>query len=167
MTPQMFSIPGPWRGSLAISSRPRGGDWPEDEVRGWRAAGVHAVVSLLEPDEERELGLSGEHAQAERSGIRFVPFPIADRGVPESTDAAVPLLRDLTHALESGESIAIHCRQSVGRSALIATGVLVAAGIDPPSAIAAVAAARGVPVPETAAQRKWIEELTNYLVMAG
>src|SRR5437870_3377638 len=44
-------IEAPWQGRLAISPRPRGGDWLEDEVREWRLAGVEAVVSLLTSDE--------------------------------------------------------------------------------------------------------------------
>jgi len=167
VTPHMFPIPGPWRGRLAISARPRGGDWLEDEVRGWRRAGIDTVVSLLEPEEASELGLDAESAAADAHGIRFVPFPIADRSVPDSPGTAVRLLRDLNYALESGDSIAIHCRQGIGRSALIAAGLLVAAGVDPGSAIRTVAAARGLAVPETAEQRRWIEELANHLVATG
>ncbi len=36
-----------WRGRLAIATRPRGGDWLEDEARGLRAAGLDAGVSCL------------------------------------------------------------------------------------------------------------------------
>ncbi|MGO4882581.1 MAG: protein-tyrosine phosphatase family protein [Bryobacteraceae bacterium] len=166
VTPQMFPIPGPWRGRLAISARPRGGDWLADEVRGWRTAGVDAVVSLLGPEEEQELGLDAENTAVEDCGIRFVSYPIADRSVPHSVESAVQFLRGLSNALDSGESVVVHCRQGIGRSALIAAGALVVAGVDPVSAVRTVADARGVPVPETAQQRSWIEQLTNRLVVA-
>jgi hypothetical protein len=69
MTPEIFWIPGPWRGRLAVAARPRGGDWLEDEARGWQVAGFDIVVSLLEKDEAGELGLDLER-DAARSGQR-------------------------------------------------------------------------------------------------
>ena len=36
MNPDLFWITGPWRGRLAIATRPRGGEWLGDEIRGWR-----------------------------------------------------------------------------------------------------------------------------------
>jgi hypothetical protein len=45
------------------------------------------------------------------------------------------------------------------RSALVAASLLVAAGEEPAAALRTIERARGVPVPETAAQRRWVEEL--------
>lgn len=50
-------VEGPWNGTFAIAARPRGGDWLEDEMKAWRRLGVTTIVSLLTPEEERELGL--------------------------------------------------------------------------------------------------------------
>ncbi len=50
MTPDLFSIPGHWAGRLAIVTRPRGGDWLEDETAGWQQVGLDVIVSLLEAD---------------------------------------------------------------------------------------------------------------------
>jgi hypothetical protein len=115
MIPDLFWIPGPWRGRLAISGRPRGGDRLDDEIRGWRSAQVDSVVSLLEKSEEIQLELAQEGQTANANGIRFVSFPIADRGVPTSVRSAVQLLRSVNHALEQGENIAVHCRQGMPR----------------------------------------------------
>jgi hypothetical protein len=104
MIPDLFWIMGPWRGRLAISTRPRGGDWLEDEIRGWHSAHVDSVVSLLEKDEERQLQLDGEGTVAEANGIHFISFPIVDRGVPTSTPSAVSLLRSVNRALERGRT---------------------------------------------------------------
>jgi protein-tyrosine phosphatase len=152
-------IPGPWPGRLAISTRPRGGDWLEDEVRAWQRAGVDIVVSLLEPAENEQFDLQLEGRLAESNGLRFLSFPITDRGVPSSAKAAVSLLKDLTHALEEGKHIAVHCRQGIGRSGLIAAGALVAAGTTPEAALQIVSSARGLAVPETPEQRSWVEHL--------
>jgi hypothetical protein len=60
MTPDLFWIVAPWRGRLAIATRPRGGDWLEDELKGLRRAGVDVVVSLLETNEADQLDLVNE-----------------------------------------------------------------------------------------------------------
>ena len=159
MTPQLFWIDGPWPGRLAISTRPRGGDWLEDEVLGWRRAGVDVLVSLLSTEEERDLELDNEAELSRAQGIRFVPFPVVDRGVPSSLPSTVELLKDLRDDLQAGKTVAIHCRQGIGRSSLIAAGLLVTAGIDPQAAFSAVGSARRLAVPETPEQRLWVERL--------
>ena len=161
MIPDLFWIPGPWTGKLAIAARPRGADWLDDEASGWRRAGLSVVVSLLEEDEAAELGLAHEDQAAASNGIRFVSFPIPDRGVPSSRQRAVALLADLVAALDDGNNVAIHCRQGIGRSGLIAAGALVIAGMGGNRAIEVVSAARGLTVPETAAQSRWIDRLAS------
>src|SRR5713226_5421338 len=147
MNPDLFWIPGPRRGRLAMATRPRGGDWLEDEASGWRRAGLDVVVSLLESEEAAQLELLQEGEAAESQGIRFVSFPIPDRGVPPSMPAALSLLTDIARELEGGKNVAVHCRQGIGRSGLIAAGVLVTSGIDAGKALAIVSAARGQTVP--------------------
>lgn len=75
MKAQLYKIPGPWSGHLAIVPRPRGGEWLEAEIRAWKAAGIDAVVSLLVSAEEWELGLREEAAVSQSAGIRFYSFP--------------------------------------------------------------------------------------------
>jgi hypothetical protein len=60
MKPDLYWIPGAWRGRLAIVTRPRGGDWLGDEAAGLRRAGVGILVSLLERDEAAQLELAQE-----------------------------------------------------------------------------------------------------------
>ena len=159
MTPDLFWIPGRWRGKLAVATRPRGGDWLEDEARGWREAGLDIVVSLLEPREAAELGLANEAAEAQAVGIRLISFPIPDLGVPEAMLPSHSLLRQLRDELMDGHTIAVHCRQGIGRAGLIAAGVLVASGTSVEHAIEAVSTARGLTVPETQVQLDWLHEL--------
>jgi len=166
MKPDMYWISGPRPGKLAISSRPRGGDWLEDEIRGWREAKVNRVISLLEKDEERQLELDGESRLAESAGVRFVSFPVQDRGVPASVDAAVSLLQSINQALERGENVAVHCRQGIGRAAVVAAGVLMASGASADEAIEVVRKARGLIVPETKEQGDWLRrELADSLAV--
>lgn len=98
-----------------------------------------------------------------RTLVRFVSYPIADRGVPQSRDATVTLVQELERELESGKSVGIHCRQSIGRSALIVACVMVAAGKNPDQAFDVISAARGLPVPETNEQREWVETFARQL----
>jgi len=159
--PKLFWIPGPWRGKLAVASRPRGGDWLDDEISGWQKAGLDVVVSLLENQEAAHFELNHEGDVAESKGIRFVSFPIPDRGVPASTRDALSLFTTIAAALEEGKNIVVHCRQGIGRSGLIATGVLLASGMGVDKALEVVGAARGEATPETHAQLRWIKGLPS------
>ena len=161
MNTRLFWIPGPWRGKLAVASRPRGGDWLDDEINGWRKAGLDVVVSLLEKDEAAQFELDHEGDVAESKGVRFVSFPIPDRGVPASTREALSLFSTISAALEAGKNVAVHCRQGIGRSGLIAAGVLLTSGMGVDKALELVGAARGEVVPETQAQLQWIKHLPS------
>jgi protein tyrosine/serine phosphatase len=161
MKPELYWIEGPWPGKLAISGRPRGNEWLEDEVDGWKASGIDTVVSLLTSDEEQDLGLEDEKRLSKLNGIEFIPFPVADRSVPPDFGKAVQLIRVIERDLTAGRIVALHCRQGIGRSALVAASVLVAAGVEPGTAFAGVGGARGCNVPETAEQRDWVIQFSR------
>jgi Polymorphic toxin system, DSP-PTPase phosphatase len=158
MATRVYWIEGPWKGRLAIVPRPRGGEWLRDEVSGWRANGINVVVSFLTSDEIHELELEAEKQICEASAIRFISFAIQDRGVPVSTHKAAALVNDLEQLLSQGETIALHCRQSVGRSALIAAYLLVDSGEEPRSAFERIGSKRGRKVPDTQVQERWVDD---------
>ena len=162
MRDKIFWIPGPWPGRLAILPRPRGGDWLDDETRAWRKAGVGAVVSLLEPQEEAELDLARESESATASGLAFLSFPISDRGVPGTREAVAAFATQLAGTLRAGTNVGVHCRQGIGRSALIAAVTLISAGEEIDSALRTIAHSRGVAVPETEEQRRWIADFAAW-----
>ena len=164
MSAKVFWVPGPWRGRLGILPRPRGGDWLGDETRAWREAGIDVVVSLLEHDEEAQLVLEGEAAAASASGIEFRPFPIPDRTVPASQESVAELASGIVDALEGGNNVAVHCRQGIGRSAVIVGAVLVAVGEAPQSALRTISESRGLEVPETDEQRQWLRDFASWLL---
>jgi protein-tyrosine phosphatase len=163
MQANVFWVAGPWPGRLGILPRPRGGDWLQEETTAWRAAGIDVVVSLLEPEEEAELILAGEAAAAAASGMDFRAFPIPDRGVPASRESVAALADDVADALETGKNVAVHCRQGIGRSGMIVGAVLVAAGMGLHSALTKVNEARGLAVPETQEQHRWLREFASWL----
>src|SRR4051794_35483548 len=116
MSAQVYWIEGLLKGRLAIMARPRAGDWLEDEISGWAAEHIKTVVSLLEPQEIRELDLVTEGDFCRKRGIEFVSFPVPDRGVPDSTLKATELSQRMAIKIAEGQSIAVHCRAGIGRS---------------------------------------------------
>lgn len=162
----LYWIPGPWLGKLAVAARPRGGDWLGDEMRGWQENGVGAVLSLLTADEVSDLDLGAEPQAADLAGLKFRSLPIPDRQVPSSPSQVAPVLEEIDADLSAGKNAVIHCRQGVGRSGMIAACLLVLRGSDPASAVAAVEQARGTTVPETREQRHWIDLFASNLTSA-
>lgn len=164
MKTNLYWINGPWPGRLAISSRPRGGDWLEDEVRAWRQGDLEAIVSLLTEDEVITLALDQEAQFCRKHGMQFLTFPIIDRSVPASRHATLDFVRELENTLSAGKCLLIHCRQGIGRSAVIAACLLISSGMDAESAFQMISAARGVAVPETPEQRKWVMDIEHDMV---
>jgi protein-tyrosine phosphatase len=148
---------------VALASRPRGGDWLEDEIAGWQQAGVARVFSLLTADEERDLDLTNEAAEVKARGMKFTSLPVPDRGVPNSESELAAALEEVDADLMSGRNVVIHCRQGIGRSGLATACLLVTKGLDSKSAVERISAARGVKVPETADQLHWIEHYAALL----
>jgi protein-tyrosine phosphatase len=166
MAPDLYWIPLDAPGRLAITARPRGNDWLADEVAGWKRAGIGTVVSLLEPDEAAELGLADEATETANQGIRLIPLPMPDRAVPPDQTVVDAVVAELVQELTDGGRVAVHCRQGIGRSALLAIVVLKELGMTTDEAIRRVSAARGRPVPETSEQVEWIARY-NPAVPAG
>jgi predicted protein tyrosine phosphatase len=167
MYTELHWMDGPWPGRLAISARPRGGDWLDDELASWRKSGVDEVVSLLTPEEVESLELQNEAARSWEAGMQFRCFPIVDRWVPASKRDALRLIEDLDRELAAGKNISIHCRQGIGRAGLIAASLLVARGLPPAGALERISLARGVTVPETAEQRAWVDAFAAELAGFG
>jgi protein-tyrosine phosphatase len=157
MFTELFRIEGPWPGHLAISARPRGGDWLPEEMRGWRRAGIDIVVSLLMPEEALDLDLEEEKFSSEANGIEFYSFPIVDRSIPKSGVDIHRFLEEIDSKLSVGKNVVIHCRQGIGRAGLMAATLLTERGLSSEEAIRLVSAARRVPIPETDEQRLWID----------
>jgi protein-tyrosine phosphatase len=167
MRPELYWIDGRWYGKLAIAARPRGNDWLQDEIEAWKASRINKVVSFLTPEEQGELGLEDEARLCESSGMAFQSFPIEDRSVPSDHDAAASLVQEIEEDLANGKNVALHCRQGLGRSAVIAGCLLVAAGLGADAAFQEIANARHCPVPETDQQRDWVIQFAREVTPAS
>jgi protein-tyrosine phosphatase len=163
MNPTLYRVETEELGGLALMARPRGGEWLEDELRSLRDEGLDIIVSALTGPELQEFELTDEARIAMAVGLEFVSIPIPDMGTPPDFGSAVGRLEMLAEAIGGRRNVAVHCRMSIGRSSLIAAGVLVIRGSDPDDAFRRIAAARGVRVPETDSQRRWVEDLAEWL----
>jgi protein-tyrosine phosphatase len=163
----IYEIPLGLPGALAITPRPRGGDWLDVDIEALSLQNVGVLVSLLEVDEASELALDGEATSCATYGIEFCELPVPDLGIPSDSSEFIRAATNLVEQLRLGKRIAIHCRQSVGRSGLLATAVMVAAAVALDDAIRIVSKARGVPVPETAIQLQWLRQHEAKLLRGG
>lgn len=163
MNAELYWIDGMPMGKLGIAPRPRGGGWLDDEVEAWRASGVDCVISALTPAEVAELDLQNEETVCRKHGMQFVSFPIPDRGTPRTPALLQQVLSLITEVLTSGGSVLVHCRQGIGRSALIVASALAVAGEGPERAFSRIECARGHPVPDTSEQRDWVRRFAEGL----
>ena len=153
---EIFWIGGNPRPPLAIVLCPDGPESLQRDMLQLRQGGIETVVSLLEEDEARWLGLAEEAHSATQAGLRFLSFPIRDVSVPADMDAFRDFVKGLAERLRAGEKIGVHCRGSIGRSTITAACALIHLGWKPQAALNAIEAARGCPVPNTEEQRRWI-----------
>lgn len=151
---------------LAITPRPRGIDWLEDDLRFLQRAGVDVIVSALTALEAEELGLLEEGHCCQSNGLEFLSFPIEDRSVPASLSEFDGLLNSVTDYLRNGKAVGVHCRAGIGRSSMIVAAALIRNGLTVDSAFTAIREARGCSVPDTPEQRQWVERYSSHFARA-
>ena len=158
MTANIYIIDELGPAKLAIMARPRGGDWLDDDLASVAQQGFDVVVSLLEEEEESYLELGREAEISRKLNLEFVHIPIPDRGTPAREREILSAISSLAQLWSAGKSIVVHCRMAYGRAPMIASCILISHGKSVQDATTAVAAARGVSVPETAEQLAWVQE---------
>jgi protein-tyrosine phosphatase len=159
--PTLYTISRSGAGRLSTMARPRGGDWLFDEFRDLAIAGVSVIVSMLTDAEAAELGLEREGDAAVAAGLEFLRLPTPDRCPPDPGTAAT-VARKLAGQLRGGASVAVHCRHAIRRSSTLAAAILVAEGLEPADAWTRIATTRAMPVPDTDAQREFIDQLMTF-----
>lgn len=150
--------------TLGIMARPRGNDWLEDEIKGLANRGIDCLVCLLEYHEIIELGLEKERKYAEENNIDFIHFPIEDVNTPKNENDYLKLIEQLFHILNTDKKIVIHCRMGIGRSSVLASGILIKNGVEPTTVFEKISKHRNLNVPDTEVQKNWVLNLANQIV---
>jgi protein-tyrosine phosphatase len=143
---------------LGIMPRPRGDDWLEEEIIKLKTQDIGIWVSLLEHHEINELGLKDQHTLCSKHQLEYINFPIVDRSIPEKGNKIDSLIDKLFQKTQTGNSVVIHCRMGIGRSSIIAGCILLKAGFKTDQILQKITSARGLKVPDTDQQVKWLKE---------
>ena len=156
----MYKIGSIGEGFVAIMARPSLEADAVASISNIARLGIQQVVSLLESNESRNLGLNAEREQVKAHGMGFISFPIPDMGLPSSVEEYALLSEKLFNQVNAGVNTLIHCHAGIGRSGLLVAGILLHCDMDPQQAFAYASRMRGVRVPETPAQEQWL--IANY-----
>ena len=120
----------------------------EDELAGLHAAGVRAVVCLL--------NIPGDASVCESAGFSFLCLPVPDGGAP-TFEQADEFVRFVTKQRAAQRPVAVHCEAGLGRTGTLLATYLVSQGESAAAAIARVRAAEKVAV-EAAHQIQFLEQ---------
>ncbi len=153
---RLATIAIPAVGKLSILPCPPGGQALPDAIAALREMGVTMLVSMLSQAEIYALEMDDESTICAGEGITFVSQSLADRSTPDGTSKLDTLIAQLATAVRAGHHVAVHCRLGIGRSGMIGACVLVRLGFTPADAIFVLSQARGMRIPDTADQEKWI-----------
>ena len=157
---EMYKVGTMGDGFLAIMACPSVEVDAPASIQNVARLGIRQVVSLLEPTEARHLGLSDERLQVKACDMGFISFPIPDMGLPPSVEEFTQITQMLFTQVCAGFNTLVHCRAGIGRSGLLAAGVLLHTGMDAEKAFDYVSHMRGIRVPETLEQHQWL--MNNY-----
>lgn len=109
-----------------------------------KAGGATAVITLMTTAELSEEGFQDFSSAVKAVGLDWYHLPVPDFGVPGADfEQAWDACRlELQQRLQSGDTLALHCKGGSGRTGMVAAKLMLAAGFDPEDAITAIQALR-------------------------
>lgn len=143
---------------LAIMPKPNADEHLEEDIIHFKNQNVTTLVSLLTQNETFELELEKEKELCEKHSIHFISFPLKDRSVPSETQTSKlkELARELAQKISQNQKVIVHCRGGIGRAGMICAAILIEQGVRKDKVIEKISTARGVSIPDTEEQKKWI-----------
>lgn len=147
---------------ISIGPCPKGDEHLEIDVQELSGCGISMIVSLLTYTESVQLGLSIEADVCKSHSIEFVNFPIMDKGIC-GFNQFVDFIELLYGRTQKLNSIFIHCQHGIGRSGMVALGLMIRDGKDLEESIKQVSAIRGYDVPQSLAQRRLLGAYHKFL----
>ncbi len=130
-------------------------DLPTDLARLRNVYGASHLVTLLEDHELPFLHIADLFSQAQTMELSTRHFPIPDGAVPTDLPAYKLLLRELLGWVKEGQTVIVHCRGGLGRTGLVAAGVLRACGMAADQSMRLVREVRPMAI-ETAIQEQFL-----------
>jgi protein-tyrosine phosphatase len=137
-------------------------DLEKDLIRLQQEYSTHLLVTLLEAEEMPKLKIPNLIDRVKAHGMQSCWFPIPDFSTPDSMSELQQLIEKILTAVETEQTVVIHCKGGLGRSGLVAASCLVALGHSPETAFALVRQARPGSV-ETASQEAYVHQLAKFL----
>ena len=97
-----------------------------------KVAGTSMLVTLLETQEIKRLGVEALEAECDQLNIKWLQLPIEDDAAPEQEfEQRWSLYKtDILNVLANGGTIAVHCKGGTGRTGLVVGLILLALGWD-------------------------------------
>ena len=136
------------------------------DLRVLREAGVRRLILLVE---DAELERWGDPSIAERArghGIEVTRAPIPDGRAPRDVSVMDAILAEVALGRATGD-VAVACMGGVGRSGMVGASALVAVGLTPSEAIAAIRATRHPHAVETAEQQEFVAAYAAHRQITG
>jgi protein-tyrosine phosphatase len=147
---------GPWPGKLGLTFAPGkknesyshftwDRDLDVDLKRLLTMMHVDVVVTILEKDEMKWMGIEDLREEVVRHGMESLYFSIPDLGIPPGDEFLeyMEFLRTVMDRLDAGKNVIIHCRGGLGRSGMVAACLLGVRGIPVAESLRCVRRARG------------------------
>ena len=154
---------------LYMSARPGHHTFPEETIQDYKSFMAEigkkrialGVVILSFQELKEHYGGLNLCDYYRRNGVECLHYPVQDRGVPGNVKSFHSVVEVAWNRLKK-ENILIHCSAGIGRSGMVAAGVLIYGGERPGKAVARVRKVRPGAV-KTPEQRDFLDEYYDFV----